>query len=69
MKKMNENYIIRRAESPEDGAKLNALFTEVFHPEEVGVLAETIVNGVCSPSSIRLWSWLRYTRSSVTGGR
>lgn len=41
---MNGDYIIRRAETSEDGKLLNELFTEVFHPEEVGVLAETIFN-------------------------
>jgi predicted N-acetyltransferase YhbS len=36
------NYIIRRAESSEDGRKLYDLFSEVFHPEKVNSLAETM---------------------------
>ena len=39
---MDEKLKIRRAESPADGVKLKTLFNTVFHPEEVGVLAETI---------------------------
>ncbi|MCP4405183.1 MAG: GNAT family N-acetyltransferase, partial [bacterium] len=39
---MNTKYTIRRAESVHDGEQLQTLFTEVFHPEEVGILAETI---------------------------
>ena len=39
---MNNKYTIRRAESANDGQKLHALFSEVFHPEEVGILAETM---------------------------
>jgi len=35
-------YRIRRAESARDARKLHDLFAEVFHPEEVGVLAETM---------------------------
>lgn len=41
---MDKKYIIRRAELQEDSQKLKELFTEVFHPEPVGVLAETIFN-------------------------
>jgi predicted N-acetyltransferase YhbS len=39
---VNNKYIIRRAESAGDGQKLHDLFSEVFHPEEVGILAETM---------------------------
>lgn len=39
---MNTDYKIRRAESKDDGKRLHDLFQEVFHPEEVGVLAETM---------------------------
>lgn len=39
---MNNTYTLRRAESSRDGKKLQTLFSEVFHPEEVGILAETI---------------------------
>lgn len=39
---MNPAYTFRRAESPDDARKLHDLFNAVFHPEEVGVLAETI---------------------------
>ncbi len=38
---MNDKYTIRRAESSSDEKRLYSLFTEVFHPEEVGILAET----------------------------
>ena len=44
---MNSDYIIRRAESSDDGRKLHDLFAAVFHPEDVGGLAETIFN--CFP--------------------
>lgn len=39
---MHSDYKIRRAESNEDAKRLFDLFQEVFHPEEVGVLAETM---------------------------
>ncbi|BCS98586.1 hypothetical protein DSLASN_42180 [Desulfoluna limicola] len=39
---MHTDYKIRRAESKEDAKRLHDLFQEVFHPEEVGVLAETM---------------------------
>ncbi|MCP4104491.1 MAG: GNAT family N-acetyltransferase [Desulfobacteraceae bacterium] len=41
---MNDKYIIRRAESPDDSKKLYNLFSEVFHPQDVGTLAETMFN-------------------------
>ena len=45
---MNQNYIIRRAESSEDGTKLRELFSEVFpSPHQVGIFAETVFN--CFP--------------------
>ncbi|MBN1666999.1 MAG: GNAT family N-acetyltransferase [Anaerolineales bacterium] len=37
---MKSDYRFRRAESTADIQQLKALFTEVFYPEEVGVLAE-----------------------------
>jgi predicted N-acetyltransferase YhbS len=37
-------YRIRRAESSEDAKRLHVLFSDVFHPEDVGTLAETIFN-------------------------
>ncbi|MFN2222340.1 MAG: GNAT family N-acetyltransferase [Candidatus Promineifilaceae bacterium] len=37
---MNSEYTIRRAESAADASKLNTLFSEVFHPEDVGAMAE-----------------------------
>ena len=39
---MDNNYIIRQAESSEDGEKLRQLFTAIFHPHPVGILAETM---------------------------
>ena len=39
---MARDYIIRRAESSADGQKLHTLFSAVFHPEQVGVLAATM---------------------------
>ena len=39
---MHTEYCIRRAESKDDGKRLYDLFQEVFYPEEVGVLAETM---------------------------
>ena len=45
---MNQNYIIRRAESSKDSVKLRDLFAEVFPPpHQVGIFAETIFN--CFP--------------------
>lgn len=44
MKKMSDKYNIRRAESSDDGKRLNALFSKIFFPEPVGVLAETMFN-------------------------
>ena len=41
---MNDKYIIRRAESPDDSKRLFNLFSEVFHPQNVGILAETMFN-------------------------
>ena len=35
-------YRTRRAESSNDAKRLHALFSDVFHPEDVGTLAETI---------------------------
>lgn len=35
-------YRTRRAESSEDAKRLHALFSDVFHPEDVGAFAETI---------------------------
>jgi predicted N-acetyltransferase YhbS len=35
-------YHTRRAESSDDAKRLHALFSDVFHPEDVGTLAETI---------------------------
>lgn len=35
-------YRLRRAESPEDAQRLHRLYSEVFHPDEVGVFAETV---------------------------
>lgn len=42
MSKLDEQYAIRRAESDDDGHRLNELFSAVFHPSDVGTLAETI---------------------------
>jgi predicted N-acetyltransferase YhbS len=42
MSALDEKYTIRRAESDDDGPKLHELFSAVFHPEDVGALAETI---------------------------
>ena len=39
---MKNKYTIRRAESSSDGKRLQTLFAEVFYPEKVGVLAETM---------------------------
>ena len=39
---MDKNHIIRRANSSADAEKLHKLFTEVFHPDDVGSLAETM---------------------------
>ena len=39
---MNDRYSFRRAESANDAQKLHALFSDVFHPEDVGALAETM---------------------------
>ncbi len=41
---MNNKYTIRRAKDGSDSKKLHTLFNQVFHPEEVGVLAETMFN-------------------------
>jgi predicted N-acetyltransferase YhbS len=38
----DEQYIFRQAQSHEDGEKLQALFTAVFHPEDLGSLARTL---------------------------
>ncbi|MBT4500905.1 MAG: GNAT family N-acetyltransferase [Gemmatimonadetes bacterium] len=42
MSALDEKYTIRRAESDDDGQRLNELFSAVFHPSDVGTLAETI---------------------------
>jgi len=42
MGQLADGYLIRRAESVSDAKGLRDLFAEVFHPEEVGVLAETM---------------------------
>jgi predicted N-acetyltransferase YhbS len=39
---LNNAYRIRRAESSDDATRLHALFSDVFHPEDVGALAETM---------------------------
>jgi len=39
---MNDIYEIRRAVSSSDAAKLCSLFNDVFHPQKVGELAETM---------------------------
>jgi predicted N-acetyltransferase YhbS len=39
---LHDQYKTRRAEGESDGKKLRDLFSEVFHPDEVGILAETI---------------------------
>jgi predicted N-acetyltransferase YhbS len=39
---LNNTYRIRRAESSDDAKRLHALFSDVFHPEDVGTLAETM---------------------------
>jgi predicted N-acetyltransferase YhbS len=39
---LTDQYIIRRAESAADATELNALFSEVFQPDDVGTLAETM---------------------------
>ena len=42
IRQLADGYLIRRAESVRDAKRLHALFAEVFHPECVGVLAETM---------------------------
>ena len=42
MGRHSDRYLLRRAESARDAKNLRDLFAEVFHPEEVGVLAETM---------------------------
>jgi len=37
---LNREYTIRRAESAADAPELNRLFSEVFHPDAVGAMAE-----------------------------
>lgn len=39
---MTDQYIIRRAESDADAQELKALFSDVFYPDDVGALAETM---------------------------
>lgn len=39
---LTDTYRIRRAESSDDAKRLHVLFSNVFHPEEVGTLAETM---------------------------
>ena len=39
---LQEQYTFRRAQSATDATRLRELFNEIFHPEEVGVFAETI---------------------------
>jgi predicted N-acetyltransferase YhbS len=39
---LTNTYRIRRAESSDDANRLHALFSDVFHPEDVGTLAETM---------------------------
>ena len=39
---MNNTYRIRRAESSDDAKRLHTLFSDVFHPEDIGTLAETM---------------------------
>jgi len=41
---MHAKYTIRRAESSRDSKRLHKLFADVFHPQQVGVLAETLFN-------------------------
>jgi predicted N-acetyltransferase YhbS len=41
---VNNNYIIRRANSARDAEKLQILFTKVFHPDDVGTLAAIMFN-------------------------
>lgn len=36
------NYHTRRAESSDDAERLHSLFSDIFHPEDVGALAETM---------------------------
>ncbi|MEZ4527785.1 MAG: GNAT family N-acetyltransferase [Desulfobacterales bacterium] len=60
---MNQNYLVRRAESSEDGAKLGELFAEVFPPpHEVGIFAETIFN--CFPGMKREYWFIAEDRKS-----
>jgi predicted N-acetyltransferase YhbS len=39
---LNDKYRIRRAESSSDASELNTLFSQVFYPDDVGILAETM---------------------------
>jgi predicted N-acetyltransferase YhbS len=39
---MNNIYRIRRAEASDDAKRLHVLFSDVFHPEDIGTLAETM---------------------------
>jgi predicted N-acetyltransferase YhbS len=39
---LNNKYRIRRAESSDDAKRLHALFSDVFHPDDIGTLAETM---------------------------
>jgi predicted N-acetyltransferase YhbS len=39
---LNDKYRIRRAEASDDATQLHALFSDVFHPEDIGTLAETM---------------------------
>jgi len=39
---MDNEYIVRHAESDDDGRKLKEFFSGIFHPENVGTLAETM---------------------------
>lgn len=39
---LDSRYTIRRAQSPEDAEQLRVLFDDVFHPQQVGVLAQTL---------------------------
>ncbi|NNG02026.1 MAG: GNAT family N-acetyltransferase [Desulfobacteraceae bacterium] len=42
----NDDYKLRRAESSDDADKLHDFFNEIFHPEDVGMLARTIFHSL-----------------------
>ncbi len=61
---MHDNYTFRRGISPKDAEKLRDLFTPIFHPEEVGVLAETFFNHLPG-RDYRYWFLMEEKESSV----